>query len=56
MPDSTILLTCNSCTEKIGSMDLDDRLVSPEEVIQFLTANHIYFMCDKCQCSHEFID
>jgi hypothetical protein len=57
MTISTILLTCNSCTEKIGSMDIDEiSLVSAEEIIQLLETNRIYFMCPSCQCRHEFTD
>ena len=59
MTISTILLKCHCCTEKIGSLDVDDiSLVSAEEeVVQFLVTNKMHITCDNCQdCQHEFED
>jgi hypothetical protein len=55
--NSSILLICDYCTEKIGSMDIEDiSLVSAEEIIHILETNRIYFMCPTFQCQHEFTD
>jgi hypothetical protein len=54
---SSILLKCGHCTNKIGSLNINDiSLRRPEQVVTFLVNNRISILCGRCACSHEFSD
>ena len=52
---SSVLLKCAHCSQKLGTLSIDDiSLMSAEQVIQFMINQRITLLCPECSCSHEF--
>jgi len=57
MSFSSIILSCHHCSQRLGSLNIEDiSLLSAQQVISFLVNNKVGILCQECSCEHEFTD